>query len=300
VSGRRVTVHADGVRLSARVDGTGPPLLLLHGFTGSAEGMAPTAGGLAGAFHTVCLDLVGHGRSDAPRDPAPYTMERCAAQVAGALQALCGGSAHVLGYSMGGRVALALAALHPERVRSLVLVGARAGLADPAERAARRRADEALADRIEREGLERFVDHWMALPLFRTQRGLGEAFLARARRERLAQRPHGLAASLRGMGAGAQPPLQDRLGALRVPVLVVVGALDERFRPVARDLARRIPDARQAVIPGAGHAAHLEAPEAFRDAALDFLRRAEAARRTANGTETGRPARPSMEASCRT
>lgn len=294
MNGQRVTVRADGIRLVARVsDRTGPPVLLLHGFTGSAESMARTARDLSGAFRTVCLDLVGHGASDAPNDPAPYAMERCAAQVAGAVQALCGGSAHVLGYSMGGRVALALAARHPERVRSLLLVGARAGLADPAERAARRRADEALADRIEREGLERFVDRWMALPLFATQRRLGDAFQARARRERLAQRPHGLAGSLRGMGAGAQPPLFDRLGALRMPVLVAVGALDARFRPVADDLARRIPGSRLTVIPDAGHAAHLETPRAFRDAALPFLERAEAARPT--GTPT-----PTEEAVCRT
>jgi 2-succinyl-6-hydroxy-2,4-cyclohexadiene-1-carboxylate synthase len=264
-------VDAGGVSLFVETEGAGPPVVLLHGFTGSGRSLAETAASLRPGFRTVRIDLVGHGRSDAPADSAAYTLEACAAQVARVIEVACSGSAHVLGYSMGGRVALALAAWHPTRVRSTILIGARAGLADAAVRAERRRADEALARDLERDGLEAFVDRWMALPLFASQARLGPAFLARARRERLRQDPAGLAASLRGMGAGAQPPLFDRLGEIDVPALLVAGAEDERFAEVADDLARRLPRARAVRIAGAGHAAHLERPEAFARVAREFL-----------------------------
>ena len=279
-------VEAGGFRLHAALEGDGPPLLVLHGFTGSTESMEGVAAGLRDTFRGVRLDLVGHGRSDAPGlssaspgSPEPYTMESCVAQVAGALDALGIPQAHVLGYSMGGRVGLALCAWRPERVRSALLIGASAGLEEAGARAARRRQDEALAERIEREGLERFVDWWMELPLFASQRRLGEAALARARAQRLSNRAHGLAQSLRGMGTGAQPALHARLPSLRVPILLVAGSLDAKFAAIASDLASRLPDARAQLVPGAGHACHLEQPEAFLRIARRFFDAAEARRR---------------------
>lgn len=258
---RRVEVEP-GLALAVEETGAGPPLLLLHGFTGSGESLAALAEALAPRWRCVRVDLVGHGRSDAPRELAPYRMPRCASQLARLMDALELGRAHVFGYSMGGRSALALASARPERVASLALLGASAGIADPALRAARARDDEALADRIERDGVAAFVEHWMALPLFASQARLGAEFLARARAERLAQRAHGLANSLRGMGSGAQPPLQEALPGLDLPVLLLAGEHDPKFRAVAADLAERLPRARLAAIPGAGHAAHLENPAA--------------------------------------
>jgi len=247
------------------------PLVVLHGFTGSIEAMARCAGDLACGRRVVAIDLVGHGRSESPGDPAAYAIGACVDQVVAALAALGIGRAHWLGYSMGGRVALSAAVAHPERVRSAILVGASPGIADPAARAARVGDDEALARRLLDGGLERFVDEWMAKPLFASQRHLGPEALAAARRQRLAGDPAGLAASLRGMGAGAMPPLHDRLARVRTPLLLVVGALDAKFRAVAADLEKRVPWARTVVLPEAGHAAHLESPEAFRAAAARFL-----------------------------
>jgi len=263
------------VALHARVDGDGPPVLVLHGFTGSGESTSELAAGLRDRWRVVRLDLVGHGESDAPHAAAEYTMERCVDQVAAALDSLGIGSAHVIGYSMGGRTALALAAWRPERVRSAILVGASAGLADAAARAERRRADEALAVRIEQDGLDRFVEHWMSLPLFATQHRIGADALARARAQRLRNRPHGLANSLRGMGTGAQPPLHEALRGIRVPVRLVVGELDAKFAAIADELAASIPDAEVNAIPDAGHACHVEAPRAFLRIARRFLEEVE-------------------------
>jgi 2-succinyl-6-hydroxy-2,4-cyclohexadiene-1-carboxylate synthase len=285
-------IACDGVSLHVVEQGAGSPLLVLHGFTGSSASMAGVAAALADRHRVVRVDLLGHGRSDAPRALAAYAMARCIAQLAGVLDALAIPRAHLLGYSMGGRIALAFAALDPERVASALLVGARGGFEDPAERAARARDDERLADQIERDGVPAFVEHWMALPLFATQRRLGAEALAAARAERLANRAHGLAASLRAIGAGAQPPLHALLPDVQLPVLLVVGAEDACFAAVARDLAHRLPRARLAVVPDAGHAAHLENPRAFAQIAGTFLAEADAAA----ATRSTRPTQPTVAA----
>jgi 2-succinyl-6-hydroxy-2,4-cyclohexadiene-1-carboxylate synthase len=265
------TIATGGVNLHAVVEGDGPPVVILHGFTGGAASMAGAAAGLRERHRVIRIDLVGHGESDAPRDGAAYRMESCVDQVAGVVDALDARPAHFIGYSMGGRVALALCLWRPELAASAILIGARAGIADEGERAARVRDDRALADRIEREGVSSFVDHWMALPLFASQRRLGAEALAAAREERLANRAHGLALCLRGMGAGAQPPLCDRLERVRAPVCLVVGEEDARFRGIAEALARELPRARVEIVPAAGHAAHLENPSAFLRITRRFL-----------------------------
>ncbi len=266
-------IDAAGVRLHAIEQGPrdAPWLVLLHGFTGACESLAGVADALADRWRVLRVDGVGHGRSEAPRGPAAYTMERCVEQLVALLEALRAPRAHWLGYSMGARAALALAVAHPERVVRMVLVGARAGFADLAERAARIRADEALAARIEREGVAAFVAFWSALPLFASQRRLGAAALARMHTQRLANRAHGLAGSLRGMGAGAQPPLHAALPGLRKPVLLAVGEEDAKFRAEAEALAAALPHSRLLTVPEAGHAAHLENPKHFLAATRRFL-----------------------------
>jgi 2-succinyl-6-hydroxy-2,4-cyclohexadiene-1-carboxylate synthase len=276
-------IEVEGVRLHVESAGVGPDVVLLHGFTGSTQSMREVAAALAGHFRTLSVDLVGHGRSDAPDDPEAYALPRCARQVAGVLERLAPRGAHLLGYSMGGRVALALCAAQPERVKSALLVGASAGIADAEARAERRRRDAALAERIEREGVPAFVDAWMAQPLFESQRRrLSAAELAAARAQRLDNRAAGLANSLRAMGSGAQEPLHDRLATLHTPVCLITGAEDARFRAIAADLAGRIPAAQVQEIPEAGHAAHLENPRALLRAARRFFDEAEAARGSAH------------------
>ena len=268
-------VEAGGLRLRALLDGPvsaeRTPVVLLHGFTGNASTMACASAPLAEDRRVVRLELVGHGESDAPKDVAPYAMEACTDQVAEAVEALELERPALVGYSMGGRAALATAIRHPEAFSSLVLVGATAGIEDPVLRQQRIRDDEALADRIERDGLESFVEKWMALPIFASQRRLGEEALSAARAQRLRNRPHGLANSLRGMGAGAQPPLFDALDRFPGPVLLVVGEEDEKFRGIAAGLEQGLLDARTEILGDAGHAAHLEAPETFARVLRRFL-----------------------------
>ena len=178
-----------------------------------------------------------------------------------------GGPAAWLGYSMGGRYALHVALRHPRLVEKLVLVSTTAGLEDPAERQARRDSDEALAARVETEGVEPFLRWWLAQPLFST---LPES-LAQVE-TRLDASASGLAGSLRQAGTGTQDPLWEQLAALDMPVLVVAGELDTKYMALAERLRDAIGDnSTIAVIEGAGHACHLEKADEFVDVVSGWL-----------------------------
>ncbi len=247
-----------GFSLNVERWGAGPPLVLLHGFTGSAMSWGPLAEMLAARFTLLAVDVVGHGASSKPAEPGRYAIDRAARDAVTALLAFGFRRSAWLGYSMGGRLALHVAAAFPTAVDRLALIGASPGLADEGERAARRAADEALADRIERGGVPAFVDEWEALPLFATQARLPVGMRRAIRRGRLANDARGLANSLRGMGTGAQPPLHDQIGDITAPSLLLAGALDAKFAAIANEMAEAMPGARAQLVPGAGHAAHIE------------------------------------------
>jgi 2-succinyl-6-hydroxy-2,4-cyclohexadiene-1-carboxylate synthase len=159
---------------------------------------------------------------------------------------------------MGGRLCLRLALDHPDLVRALVLIGASPGLADPAERAERRRSDARLAADLESSGTSDFLERWLAQPLFKTTTPPPHDLAARR-----ANSPAGLAYVLRTLGTGAQDPLWDRLPELAMPVLLVAGELDAKFRAIAERMAAAIgPSASTAWVAGAGHAVLLDQPEA--------------------------------------
>jgi len=262
-----------GRPLAVERSGRGPALMLLHGFAGSGRSLAGVAHALEGDFEVLVPDLPGHGRSVERVARPAYDFDACSDDLVATLAAAGHGSAHWLGYSLGARLALGCAVRHPARVASLVLLAARAGIRDPAERSARRAADEALAARIETRGVAAFVDEWLAQPLFATMHRFGPQFMARERAARLANDATGLASSLRALGPAAQPPLFDALPRVTVPVLLVAGALDPRFVAAAHELARGLPRAEVCVIPDAGHAAHLEQPAAFLRVVREFLGR---------------------------
>jgi len=266
---RTVEVEIEGLRWSVRVAGSGPALLLLHGFTGSGRSWDElTNAAIAAGCTVIAPDLPGHGGTawSAPR----ATVERTADDVAALLRALGYERAHVVGYSMGARVALRLAIARPARVARLVLEAPSAGIADPAQRLARRDADEALALGLERDGIAPFVDGWERTPVLAGAAHAGAGARDALRAIRLGHDPAGLAASLRAAGQGTMEPLHDRLGEISAPTLVIVGS-DDLVRQRAEAVAEGIPGARLARVPGAGHAPHLEAPAAFIRLVLDFV-----------------------------
>jgi len=184
----------------------------------------------------------------------------------GASLARLTGSGVLVGYSMGARMALH-ASLDPAcTLKALVLISGTAGLADPDERAARRRADNALADRIEAIGVPAFVEEWLAQPMFATLPPGADR-----RVERRTNTAAGLAASLRSCGTGAQESLWGRLGEITIPTLVMAGTLDPKFAELGRQLTETMTSGRFVEVQGAGHSVHLEAPEEFANAVADFL-----------------------------
>lgn len=247
-------------------------LVLLHGFTGSAAGWGTYLDTFASwGWRVIAIDLLGHGQSDAPDDPQRYSIEHCRQDMLAVLEELgvSEGEAILLGYSMGGRIALytALAGFF----RALILESASAGLVTAEERAERRASDEALAASIERDGVAAFVARWEQLPLFASQRALPAEKRAALREQRLHNRAAGLANSLRGAGTGMQPALHDELSTLTMPVLLIAGELDEKYSAIAQRMAHMLPHAELRIVSGAGHTVHLEQDEVFASLMREFV-----------------------------
>ena len=256
---------------SGAESGAGRPLLLLHGFTGAAATWRPFRDAWPGT-RQLAADLPGHGRSLASPDrPRRHDIDGTIDALLAAMDDHGVGAFALLGYSLGGRVALRLALRAPERVAALIVVSASPGIADPDARARRLTADRALADRIEREGVPAFVDYWQSLPLWASQRRLPPAVRDALRAQRLRNDAAGLAASLRAAGAGADPPVLDALDGLRCPALLIAGGLDPMYCDHAAAMRAQLPDGRVAIVPDAGHAVHLEQPDRFRALVADFL-----------------------------
>lgn len=242
--------------------GSGAPLLLLHGFTGSHETWRHVVPHLSTNHVVLTLDLPGHGRSELPMS-RPWNFASILGDLAWLIASLPDGAADVLGYSMGGRLALALAATHPERVRKLVLESASPGIANEQERQERQQSDERLADRLLEHGLAAFVAEWEHLPMWQSQATLDEADRVRQRQIRLGHTASGLAASLRATGTGAQPSYWEHLATLRPPTLLIAGARDDKFARIAAAMHEVIPDSRLETVPDAGHAVHLEQTDRY-------------------------------------
>jgi 2-succinyl-6-hydroxy-2,4-cyclohexadiene-1-carboxylate synthase len=235
--------------------GMTPSVVLLHGFTNTSRSWDGVIAALPDPSDTLAPDIRGHGQASAQR---PVTLEAVIDDIDRAAPDPC----TLVGYSMGGRIALHVAFGLPGRVRRLVLIGASPGLKTATARAERRASDAKLADRAERETIEVFAERWASTPVLADQPA---AVRAAADADRRRNDPAGLAAALRGLGTGTLPSLWSRLGSLEMPVELVVGERDTKFREIAKQMAGEIHGARVVIVPGAGHAVHAEAPAAVAD-----------------------------------
>ena len=264
-------VVANGARLNLKERGSGPPLLLLHGFTGTALTWDPFLDDWSG-FRCLAVDMIGHGLSDAPADVSRYSLDRVIDDLTALLSQLSVRSAAVLGYSMGGRLALNLALRAPDMMRAVILESANPGIENAADREARIGKDEELARSIEADGIGRFVDSWANQPIFSSQSTLPIPTQTKLREQRLGNDPHGLANCLRGLGLGHQMPLWSRLDSISDPVLLLAGALDRKYCEIGQRMADAFPQAKLEIVPEAGHAVHLEQPGSFSAIVSSFLR----------------------------
>ena len=238
-------------------------LVLLHGFTGSTKTWQHVVKSLPQSIRCIMVDLIGHGQTSAPENVECYTMAFQLEVLHELFQQLKLEKFTLLGYSMGGRVALSYAMKYPEKIEQLLLESASPGLKQLEERAARKEADEALAEKILANGIESFVVKWENIPLFASQKQLSETVQKEIRTERLQQREIGLANSLRGMGTGIMPNLWDDLATLPMPVTLLTGALDEKFVTLNEKMQNLLFDAKHLTIPAVGHAIHVENPLKF-------------------------------------
>jgi pimeloyl-ACP methyl ester carboxylesterase len=245
----------DGVRIHYEVHGTGPAILLTHGYSATAEMWHPQVAPLSREHTLILWDMRGHGRSDYPRDPSLYSEEATVADMAAILDAAGAKEAVIGGLSLGGYMSLAFRLAHPARAKALLIVDTGPGFRNAESRAQWNVTALATGERLEREGLA-------ALAGQSAERALSTHRSA-----------DGLALAARGMLTQRDSRIIDSLPAIDIPALVIVGAEDAPFRKAADYMAAKIPGARLAVLEGAGHAANLDRPEAFNAAVLDFLAR---------------------------
>ena len=256
------SARLNGIRLHYEVHGQGFPLVLLHGFAGTAESWKPQIPALSARYRLILYDARGHWRSESPRDPGAYSQEVAAADLAALLEHLGAKKAIVGGLSMGGVVALRFYFQHPDRVRALLLADTGPGFRNPEARENWNRSRDQVARLLERDGIRAFADSAHAALDYYTPREV-----------MLQLDPLGLAHTSRGVLTFHDAALIDQLPTIAVPTLILVGANDTEFVAAAAYMQRKISGSELVVLEGAGHGANVDQPEAFNHALLDFLSR---------------------------
>ncbi len=252
-------------------DPKNPPVVLLHGFLGTGADWREVMDALSDRFYCLAPDLPGHGETVIDGPDTLYTANATARLLAGYINGERLQTPDLIGYSMGGRLALYLAVNYPDYFRRMVLESSSPGLSNPTERAARRDQDLALASRLESESFDKFLRDWYDQPIFASLQRYPDR-LKTLIAQRLRQNPLKLAVSLRHFGAGIQEPLWNRL-AKTPPTLLIVGEHDAKFQQIATRMVSAMPDATVGIVPDAGHNVHLEQPERFVRIVKEFLRK---------------------------
>lgn len=258
-----VTVRGIDIHVEIFGDEGRPTLLFLHGFTGSTVTWREVSKLLEAQYRIICVDLTGHGKTTVPKDPDRYSMEQQILDLEDLVKILGIDTFTLIGYSMGGRVALGYTTTYPERITTLILESSSPGLKTIAERMARIEADTTLAEKLKTEGLQAFIDFWENVPLFDTQKKLTQDKRLAIRNERLSQNKMGLVNSLKGIGTGSQPSYWEALSTIRCPVLLITGEFDKKFVAISREMQLLFPFVRHETINQAGHAIHVEKSRIF-------------------------------------
>jgi pimeloyl-ACP methyl ester carboxylesterase len=246
-------LNRDGVNIYYEVHGSGPVLLLTHGYSATAQMWKGNIAALSKKHTLVTWDMRGHGQSDYPADQSAYSEEATVGDMAAILDAVGAKTAIVGGLSLGGYMSLAFYRVHPARVKALLIIDTGPGFKkDDAREVWNKRARE-TGDRYDKEGLAVLKS--------------GSAERAYA----VHRSADGLAGAARGMLAQKNSAVIESLPAIKVPSLVIVGANDTPFIAASDYMAAKIPGARKVVIPDAGHASNIDQPKAFDDAVTSFI-----------------------------
>lgn len=250
--------------------GDSNPIVLLHGFTGSSASWSEIIDCFSNNYRTIAIDLPGHGKTRIGK--RPQNMQLIAEDILSICDELGLFKPHLIGYSMGGRLALFMALHFPNKYRSLVLESASPGLDSAQERSKRMEQDEKLIQQLECEPIATFVDRWQSLPLFATQNLVNQQKFQQQRAQRLLNSPTKLADSLRWMGTGQQPSLWHRLGELKIPNLLLAGILDQKYASINKKMVEMIPNGELHIFPSTGHNIHFERPFEYFEVVQRFLK----------------------------
>jgi 2-succinyl-6-hydroxy-2,4-cyclohexadiene-1-carboxylate synthase len=253
------------------IENENPFIIFLHGFTGSSADWKPVAKQINKNFSSAAIDLIGHGKSSSPSDPEFYTFDAVTEQIKVIIEQVIKKKVILLGYSMGGRAALIFTIKHPQLVNALILESTTAGIKNEKLRKGRIKKDEEIAQFIETHPIEEFLDLWMDMELFNTQRRFSNEKRKLLKQSKLINTRVGLSNSLREFGTGKMPFLFDYLKTIKCKTLLITGELDTKFTNINNEIVRLFPDAVHKIIKNAGHNTHLEEPGKFIQAGNEFL-----------------------------
>ncbi|NJR40042.1 MAG: 2-succinyl-6-hydroxy-2,4-cyclohexadiene-1-carboxylate synthase [Leptolyngbyaceae cyanobacterium CSU_1_4] len=260
-----------GYSLTGRSDRV--PILFLHGFMGDRHDFDLTTSRLMDGYPCLAIDLPGHGETQV-REEADYGMALTARAIIGALDQLQISQCFLVGYSMGGRLALYLTVHFPSRFPRVVLESASPGLKTKKERKQRVQQDERLARELETD-FANFLTNWYGQPLFASMKHLKDnsqsPTLAQILERRQQNQPYELAKSLRNLGTGSQPSLWTELAQHPVPLRLVVGELDQKFVQINQEMQAICPSAQLQIVAGCGHNIHVENVQGFVESLREFL-----------------------------
>lgn len=249
-----------------------PTVLFIHGFTGASSDWSEIIPQIDPNFSTIAVDLIGHRKTDSPDDISFYEITSIVQQLKYVIEKLGLDKITLCGYSMGGRVALCFANKYPQIIKGLVLESTTAGIKSDEERLTRIKNDEKLARKIIQNGIEDFIDYWMNLPIFESQKNLPKQKLKEIRTTKLKNNPTGLANSLLGFSTGKMPPLWERLNNFSFPVILLSGEFDQKYCELNKEMTILFPNSQHIIVECAGHNIHLEKPSDFVIFVNRFLR----------------------------
>jgi 2-succinyl-6-hydroxy-2,4-cyclohexadiene-1-carboxylate synthase len=252
-------------------EASGNSAFFLHGFTGCAKDWLPVVSSMNKKFNYYLVDLVGHGKSDSPKENYYYFIDSTVNQLKEIIISLSNNKIVLAGYSMGGRIALNFASQNASLLKGLILESCTWGINEENLRKERILQDEKLADFIMANPMDTFIDYWMNIDLFNTQRRFSNEKLSQIRNQKLNNDKTGLSNSLRYSGTGNMKPLHNNIKDIPVKTLLITGGLDSKYSDINDQMVQVFTDAEHKIIKNAGHNTHLEEPQKFIEEINKFL-----------------------------
>ncbi|PID61389.1 MAG: 2-succinyl-6-hydroxy-2,4-cyclohexadiene-1-carboxylate synthase [Ignavibacteriae bacterium] len=240
------------------------PILFLHGFTGSLNDWLFIKKNLPENFTPILIDLIGHGKSSSPKNIEKYTFENQVKLIRELLNTLNLNKIILVGYSMGGRLALSFAEKYPNHVEALVLISTAFGIEKKSDREERVKNDKKLSDMIKNSKIEEFIEYWINIPLFQTYNNLEEKKIKKLFQEKIKNNTKtGLQNSLLGFSTGLMQNYYPRLEGLKIKTLLLCGEFDKKFITLNQKAVKKLPNAKLEIIKAAGHNLFFEKPKDF-------------------------------------